>query len=77
MEKPCITLSGPTGLGSRGFIGGRTAGSGHKTLSAEPSGTSLTLGRRVLGSPRGADDDDDFDEPGAWRDNMALGDWDA
>ena len=25
----------------------------------------------------GADDDDDFDEPGSWRDNMALGDWDA
>ena len=25
----------------------------------------------------GADDDDDFDEPGAWRDSMALGDCDA
>ena len=24
-----------------------------------------------------ADDDDDFDEPGAWRDSMALGDCDA
>ena len=23
------------------------------------------------------DDDDDFDEPSAWRDNMALGDGDA
>ena len=56
------------------------AGSGHIQVSADRAfGNQLDAWASGLGDwgECEADDDDDFDEPSAWRDSMALGDCDA
>ena len=49
------------------------------SMEVGPNGNQLDAWASGLGDwgECEADDDDDFDEPGAWRDSMALGDCDA